>query len=329
MHCRAYMLLENQYKLLQKEPVWGIDIQVVNDNFFEWNVKISGLKDTIWEGGIFTVLLKFTEDYDAVPPKVIFHTIPFHPNIDMTTGQPCIDFLDDIKTWDKKYGVQFIVLSLQNLLSNPVLESAINDDAAYLFTKKPSKYRDLVLQCVAASKRYHSGMSLHTEDEKLYGKDTGVTREEVSVPTTRRLFRISFDDYYTTWRGIATSKPNADMKNPLLEAIKGDVTLQTAHYGLPIEDLQVQMKKQLQEHNSLMYGNFAPRLSPQELQSKKVEQLHKMKRIYFQKKPPERGGAPPPSSAQSEQGEPATEEPWEKEVDDLVEWTNKLDEQQI
>ncbi|XP_077980950.1 ubiquitin-conjugating enzyme E2 U-like [Glandiceps talaboti] len=327
MHCRAYMLLENQYKLLQKDPVWGIETQINEDNYLEWNVKIQGLKDTVWEGGIFTVLMKFTENYDAVPPKVFFHTIPFHPNIDMETGQPCIDFLDEIETWKDLYSVQYIILALQNLLSNPVLESAVNEDAAYLYDKNPTKYRDLVLQCVAASQRFHSGLSPHEEDVKK-SKEKEI-RQEVSLPTTRRLFRISFDDYLTTWSGIATSKPQLNMKNPLLEAIKGDPKLQTAHYGLPLEELQLQMKKQLQEHNSLMYGNFAPKMSETEIQNKKLGQLNKMKRIYFQKRLPERM-APPPSSAQSEQGEQhAPDEPWEKEVDDLVEWTNNLDEQQI
>ena len=34
--------------------------------------------------------------------------------------------------------------------------------------------------------------------------------------------------------------------------------------------------------------------------------------------------APPPSTAQSETGDP-----WDKEVDDLVEWTANLDEQEL
>ncbi|XP_002732357.1 ubiquitin-conjugating enzyme E2 U-like [Saccoglossus kowalevskii] len=323
MHCRAYMLLEKQYAQFQKEPPWGIEAFFTDDsNFFEWTIKIRGLKDTLWEGGIFTVHVKFTENYNAVPPSVYFHTIPFHPNIDMVTGKPCINFLDNIELWKETYSVEFILLAVQNLLSNPVLESPANDDAAHLFNTNASRYRELVLQCVAASQRYHSGWKPHEEKRP--------PKEEVKHTTqtaTRRLFRISFDDYHTTWAGIATSKPKSEMKNPLLESIKDDPKLQTAHYGLPYNELQIQMRKQLEEHNSLMYGNFARKQSEKEMADKKMEQLNKMRRIYFQKKLEK--PAPPPSSAQSEQGDHHPDEPWEKEVDDLVEWTNKLDEQEI
>lgn len=31
---------------------------------------------------------------------------------------------------------------------------------------------------------------------------------------SQRITRLSFDDYYTTWSGIATSKPAMEVKNP-------------------------------------------------------------------------------------------------------------------
>ena len=31
-------------------------------------------------GGIFKLYLQFNEQYNAQPPRIFFHTIPFHPN---------------------------------------------------------------------------------------------------------------------------------------------------------------------------------------------------------------------------------------------------------
>ena len=34
----------------------------------------------IYSGGIFRVYIKFDEHFNAKPPEICFHTIPFHPN---------------------------------------------------------------------------------------------------------------------------------------------------------------------------------------------------------------------------------------------------------
>lgn len=33
-------------------------------------------------------------------------------------------------------------------------------------------------------------------------------------PSSSKITRLSFDDYHTTWSGIATSKPAQELKNP-------------------------------------------------------------------------------------------------------------------
>ena len=49
-----------------------------------------------------------------------------------------------------------------------------------------------------------------------------------------KLARISFDDYITTWTGIATSKARSDMKNPCEFTVTRspiDITKYTMHCG--------------------------------------------------------------------------------------------------
>uniref|UniRef100_A0A8D0HKM5 Ubiquitin conjugating enzyme E2 U n=1 Tax=Sphenodon punctatus TaxID=8508 RepID=A0A8D0HKM5_SPHPU len=125
--------------------------------------------------------LKYTEKYNTVPPAVTFNTIPFHPNVDQQSGKPCLDFLDNPKDWDPKLTMSDILLAIQVMLSNPVLENAVNLEAAAMLQNDIDLYRRVVIQCVRASK--------HLEG-------------------------ISFEDYRKTWSAIATSKAAEHFKTP-------------------------------------------------------------------------------------------------------------------
>lgn len=64
-------------------------------------------------GGIFRVYIKFDENYNVCPPKVCFHTIPYHPNIDMITGRPCIYYLDDAQRWNPAVRIGELLVQIQ------------------------------------------------------------------------------------------------------------------------------------------------------------------------------------------------------------------------
>ncbi|XP_071500601.1 ubiquitin-conjugating enzyme E2 U-like [Diadema antillarum] len=326
MHSRAYLLLDREYVSLQKDPAWGITAHpLAEDNMMEWTSTIRGMKDTIWEGGIFVLSLKFTENYNHEPPDIRFHTIPFHPNIDMQSGRPCIEFLDDISCWKETYSLQSILLAIQSMLSNPVIDDAVNEEAVGILENSPDLYRQMVIDCVNASRKVFAGQSIPSDESRVrFQSDKEDPADDDpqggSALNFLKLAKISFDDYLTTWTGIATSKARSEMKNPLLEAISDDPKLQTAHYGLNVEELQQHMKQQLDTHNSLMYGKFGPKQSkePQDKESKRLEHINKMRKIYLPRR-----SVPPPSTAPSEA------DAWEKEVDDLVAWTNDLDEDEL
>ena len=52
-------------------------------------------------------------------------------------------------------------LVLQLLLSNPVLENAVNPNAAQIFASSPTSFRQMVLDCVLASKRVEGKIIAH------------------------------------------------------------------------------------------------------------------------------------------------------------------------
>lgn len=73
--------------------------------------------------------------------------------VDPISGVPCIDFLMNQDDWRDYYSINYILLSLQTMLSNPVIKDAVNVDAAQLFKSRKAAYQEMVLSTVLASKR--------------------------------------------------------------------------------------------------------------------------------------------------------------------------------
>ncbi|XP_062516627.1 ubiquitin-conjugating enzyme E2 U-like [Corticium candelabrum] len=268
MHSRAYLLLQRDMERLQTEPVWGISASPVSDlNVFEWRARLCGPKGTDWEDGIFQLQMRFSSEYNTKPPDVVFMTIPFHPNIDMKTGKPCMDLLDEPSCWSENVqGVQYILLSIQALLAEPVLENAVNIHAAHCFVSSPRMYRQMVLDCVAASRRVAAGLPAHEEEEeerrRAAEQDELKKKEkqaEDSIPrqTTKRVTKVSFDDYHQLWRGLATTQPTVTTTSPLMQLLHKDAAFRNIHLGPSLQSFNDDINDKLQRFQDLKYGRVA------------------------------------------------------------------------
>jgi hypothetical protein len=49
-----------------------------SSNLMKWDTGIPGVKDTMWEGGVFKVTLEFSDEYPSKPPKCMFKPALFH-----------------------------------------------------------------------------------------------------------------------------------------------------------------------------------------------------------------------------------------------------------
>ncbi|KAL8604774.1 hypothetical protein ACOMHN_017733 [Nucella lapillus] len=329
MLSRAHLLIDKEIQKLKSSPPWGVDIELVSDdNFFEWIAKIQGLRETIWEGGVFQIYIKFDEHFNVRPPEIYFQTIPFHPNVDMRTGRPCMDYLDNLELWRPGFSLSMILVTLQALLSNPILNDAINLEAIDMMSQSPHTYGQMVVECVTASQRIEVGGSSILEDTKVkFAQPPDRQVKHFPVPRTAgpaRTTKLSFDDYHTTWRYIASSKPHESVSNHLLDMLMGKPALQRIHLALPPEDLEDQMKNQIDEHKQLMFGRFKNKLTFSEERDAKLARLQRMKKIYL---PPRHSPTPAPTEDILMDSAMAgvSGKDWEREVDDLVSWTNNLD----
>jgi len=142
MAIAATKLLANTLKILIQDPVEGFTVELVDEsNLFEWKVYIEGPKETLYEGGVFQLLMKFPPDYPMSPPDLRFVSDFWHPNVYKDTGVVCISILhppgeDEMsgesaaERWLPTQTVSTIILSVISLLSAPNFSSPANVDAS-------------------------------------------------------------------------------------------------------------------------------------------------------------------------------------------------------
>ncbi|KAM7098471.1 ubiquitin-conjugating enzyme E2 U isoform 2-T2 [Molossus nigricans] len=170
MCSRACFLLRREFQELKENNYVGIIAFPVSEDLMEWEADIEGLQNTIW-------------------------------HVDQYTGRPCIDFLDNFHHWNSSYTLSSILLTLQAMLSNPVLNNPVNLEAARILIEDESTYRLIV------EKLFREPLQLKVDSYELL-KDSDKCIRSIKIP---------FDDYYKTWSEIATSKAAECYRTPLLE----------------------------------------------------------------------------------------------------------------
>ena len=109
-------------------------------DFRHFYVKLRGPKDTPYEGGIFEMELLLSDDYPMTPPKALFSTKIYHPNIDKL-GRICLDILKS--SWTPVLQIKSVLLSIQALLCSPDEKDFLNIEVAEHWKKDPKGAQEL------------------------------------------------------------------------------------------------------------------------------------------------------------------------------------------
>lgn len=106
-------------------------IELVDNSLFHMIAEIAGPPDTPYSGGRFKIDIKIPPKYPFLPPKVVFITKIWHPNISSRTGAICLDILAN--NWAASLTIRGVLLSLQSLLQDAQPDSPLDAVVAYQY----------------------------------------------------------------------------------------------------------------------------------------------------------------------------------------------------
>jgi ubiquitin-conjugating enzyme E2 D/E len=115
---------------IQKDAPENCSAGPRGDNLFIWDAVIVGPTGCPYEGGVFNLEIHFGTDYPFKPPKVVFTTRIYHPNIH-PNGSICLDILKD--QWSPALTVSKVLLSICSLLTDPNPKDPLVPEVANLY----------------------------------------------------------------------------------------------------------------------------------------------------------------------------------------------------
>ncbi len=129
--------LQKELQGLQESPIGYVSAAPNDEDIFNWTATIIGPPETPYEGGVFTVLIKFPRDYPFKPPRIQFLTPVFHPNINRK-GDICLNILRD--KWSPALTISKVLLSICSLLNEPNPDDPLVPEAATLYKFDREEY---------------------------------------------------------------------------------------------------------------------------------------------------------------------------------------------
>ena len=114
-----------------------------DSDMFKWLASIQGPAESPFEGGTFNLKIEFPKDYPFKPPKVVFTTKVYHPNVKFSDGSGaiCLDILKD--AWSPDISISKLLLAIQSLLINPNLDHFLEENIAKQVKENKPEYEKI------------------------------------------------------------------------------------------------------------------------------------------------------------------------------------------
>lgn len=129
--------IKRELRDAQKDPPTNCSAGPIHDDIFHWRSTILGPSDSVYEGGVFQLDIRFPADYPFKPPKIVFITKIYHPNVN-SDGAICLDILKD--QWSPALTISKVLLSICSLLTDPNPDDPLVPEIAKLYKYKKEEY---------------------------------------------------------------------------------------------------------------------------------------------------------------------------------------------
>ena len=123
---------------LRKDPPANCSAGPISeDDMYNWEGVIMGPSDSPFSGGVFNMSIQFPVDYPFKPPRVMFMTKIYHPNINKS-GFICLDILKT--NWSPALTISKVLLSILSMLTDPNPNDPLVPEIASEYTENRAQY---------------------------------------------------------------------------------------------------------------------------------------------------------------------------------------------
>lgn len=144
---KEYVNIQKEFKSINSSLVESGILSlapVSEDDIYQWRAEMKGPKNTPYQEGTWDMAIEVSPTYPMSPPRVKFiterkskpvsgiskcSTMP-HPNVDLKTGEVCLDILQN--QWTPVWTLSSCMTAMSTLLANPEPDSPLNIDLANL-----------------------------------------------------------------------------------------------------------------------------------------------------------------------------------------------------
>ena len=142
----ALKTLKQEFMNIVNEPIisCGVTVGLINQNdMFHWRITMLGPKNTPYEGGLFTLIADFPDNYPEKAPKIRFTNKIYHCNVN-NNGNICINTLSDWKPGTSIVEVLSLIFALF-FEQNP--DSAFDSSKAKLYKSNKQQFDKNAKDC--------------------------------------------------------------------------------------------------------------------------------------------------------------------------------------
>jgi ubiquitin-conjugating enzyme E2 D len=129
--------IQREHQDLLKDAPENCSAGPRGENMYIWDAMIIGPSDSPYTGGVFKLEIHFPTDYPFKPPKIVFTTKIYHPNIS-SLGSICLDILKD--QWSPALTISKVLLSICSLLTDPNPKDPLVPEIAHIYNNNRTEY---------------------------------------------------------------------------------------------------------------------------------------------------------------------------------------------